>query len=183
MDELEKPLEARAAAKHALIAATRRVGDALPSFSAWLLGGLGAAFTLVLANIETVTRFIEITHIRFGLIIFLISLAVAVLATYLGTIVKAALGAQEDGDLLARRVYATGKAFDAQTFFSEYERGLLPHIRWIAGFQMRKAKAGDVVASARMIAKLSQVQALLVVAQSLLALLAIGGLAVGLKMQ
>ena len=48
---------------------------------------------------------------------------------------------------------------------------------------MEKAKSGDIVAGARMIAKLSQLQALLVAAQSILALVAVGGLAFGLKMQ
>lgn len=179
----EQPVTEKLAAQEALLAATRRVGDALPAFSTWLLGGLGAAFTLVVANIEKVSRFIEITHIRFGLIIFLLSLGVAVLATYLSTIVKAALGAQEDGEALGRRVGASSGTFDLSLFMSEYERGLLPPVRWIARSPMNKAKTGDTVAGARMIAKLSQVQALLVAGQSILALVAVGGLAFGLKMQ
>jgi hypothetical protein len=48
---------------------------------------------------------------------------------------------------------------------------------------MKKTKVGDVVAGARMIAKLSQLQALLVVLQGALAVVAIGALAFGLKMQ
>lgn len=59
----------------------------------------------------------------------------------------------------------------------------LPHIRWIACSSMNKAKGGDIVAAARMIAKLSQVRALLVFGRSILALVAIGGLAFGIKMQ
>lgn len=182
MPENEPPLSEKIAAQQTLLAATKRVGEALPAFSTWLLGGLGAAFTLVVANIEAVSRFIEITHIRFGLIIFLISLGVAVLATYLSTIVKAALGAQEDGEALGKRIIASAGSFDVSLFISEYERGLLPPIRWIARSSLNKAKDGDIVAGARMIAKLSQVQALLVAGQSILALVAVGGLAFGLKM-
>jgi hypothetical protein len=48
---------------------------------------------------------------------------------------------------------------------------------------MEKAKAGDIVAGARMIAKLSQFQSLLIVIQSILAIVALGGLAFGIKMQ
>jgi hypothetical protein len=183
MADHEPSLDEKTAAQQALIAATRRVGEALPAFSTWLLGGLGAAFALVVANIEKVSRFIEITHIRFGLVVFLISLGIAVLATYLSTIVKAALGAQEDGEALGKRMAASPCGFDVSLFMSEYERGLLPPIRWMARSSMNKAKAGDIVAGARMIAKLSQVQALLVAGQSILALVAIGGLAFGLKMQ
>ncbi len=100
MTDPRTEMNSRIAAQQALIAATRRVGDAMPTFSTWLLGGFGVAFSLVVANIEKVSRFIEITHIRFGLIAFLISLAVAVLATYLSTVVKIALGAHEDGEAL-----------------------------------------------------------------------------------
>ena len=179
----EPPLNEKTAAQQALLASTRRVGEALPAFSMWLLGGLGAVFTLVAANIEKVSRFIEITHIRFGLIMFLISLAVAVLATYISTVVKAALGAQEDGEALGKRIISSAANFDVSLFMSEFERGLFPPIRWLAGFSMNKIKAGDIVAGARMIAKLSQVQALLVAVQSILALVAVGGLAFSLKMQ
>lgn len=183
MADHEPPLNEKTAAQQTLLAATRRVGEALPAFSTWLLGGLGAAFTLVVANIEKVSQFIEITHIRFGLIIFLVSLGVAVLTTYISTIVKVALAAQEDGEAIGKRIIASAGSFDVSVFMSEYERGLLPPIRWIARSAMNKAKGGDIVAAARMIAKLSQVQALLVAGQSILALVAVGGLAFGIKMQ
>jgi hypothetical protein len=183
MTEKKAPIDERTAAKKSLIAATRRAGDALPPFSSWLMGGSGAALSLVVAKIETVSKFIAITHIRFGLIVFLISLGIAILAIYLSTIVKAALGAQEDGEALAKEIADTTEKFDALLYMTEYERGLLPPIRWIARSSMKKALLGDVVAGARMIAKLSQVQALLVVGQSILALLAVGALAFGLKMQ
>jgi hypothetical protein len=183
MENQEPPIDERTAAKKTLIAATRRVGDALPPFSSWLMAGSGAALSLVVAKIETVTKFIYISHIRFGLIVFLVSLGVAILATYLSTLVKAALGAQEDGELLGKEIGATDQKFDVLLYMAEYERGLLPPIRWVARSSMKKAMRGDVVAGARMLAKLSQVHALLVVCQSILSLLAIGALAFGLKVQ
>lgn len=176
-------LNAKTAAKQALLAATRRVDGALPTFSAWLLGGSGTVFSLVVTNLEKVTKFIEITQIRFGLIVFLLSLVVAVLATYLSTIVKGALGAEEDGDAIGKKLAESEAGVDLKVFLTEYERGLLPPIRFITRSAMNKAKSGDTVAGARMIAKISQVQALLVLSQSVLALIAIGGLVYGLKMQ
>jgi hypothetical protein len=176
-------MNSKIAAQRALLAATRRVSDGLPTFSAWLLGGFGAAFSLVVANIDKVSQFIEITHIRFGLVVFLISLTVAVLATYLSTIVKVALGAHEDGEAIGKQMVGTEGGMDVELFMTEYERGLLPPIRWIARSSMKKAKAGDFVASARLIAMLSQVQSLLVIIQSILAIAAVGGLAFGIKMQ
>ena len=108
----EPPINELTAAQKTLIAATRRVGDELPPFSTWLMGGSGAALALVAVNIGTVSKFIEITHIRFGIIVFLLSLAVAVVATYISTIVKAALGAQEDGEALGKEIGSTTKQFD-----------------------------------------------------------------------
>ena len=183
MPPSEQPLDARAAAQQSLLAATRRVSEGLPAFSTWLLAGLGAALSLVVANIDKVSKFIEITHIRFGLIVFLISLGVAVLSTYLSTIVKVVLGSLEDGEALGKRLAASPDPIDIDLFIAKFERGLLPPIRWFAHSSMNKAKSGDVVAGARMIAKLSQVQALLVASQSILTLLAVGGLAFGMKMQ
>jgi len=183
MTNRELPISEKAAAQQSLLAATKRVGESLPAFTTWLLAGTGAAFSLVVANIEKVSKFIEITHIRFGLVIFLISLGIAIIATYLSTIVKAAQGAQEDGEALGKKIAETTETFDVSLFMTEYERGLLPPIRWMARASMKKARSGDVVAGARMIAKLSQIQALLVVGHSVLTLVAIGGLAFGLKMQ
>jgi hypothetical protein len=72
---------------------------------------------------------------------------------------------------------------DVELFMTEYERGLIPPILWIARSSLSKAKTGDVVAGARMIAKLSQLQTLLVATQSILALVAVGALAFGIKMR
>lgn len=180
MREELPPINEYTAAQKTLLAATRRAGDAMSPFANWLLGGFGAGFALVLANIETVSKFIAVTHIRFGLLVFLGSLGVAVLGTYLSTMVKAGLGAQEDGELLGRTLQTE---FDLSLFIAEYERGLLPPVKWIARAQMNKALRGDVAASARMLAKLSQVHALLVVCQSLLALVALGAMAAGLRLQ
>lgn len=177
------PIDEHTAARRTLLAATRRVGDALTPFSAWLLGGFGLAFSLVLANIETVSKFVAVTHIRFGVLIFLFSLVVAVAATYLSTVVKAALGAHEDGLALADEILSLERDFDIDLYLAQYQRGLLPPIKWIARFQIEKARRGDAVAGARMIAKMSQIQALLVVFQSILALVAVGAMALGLKMQ
>ena len=181
MTEARRHFNERMAAQHALLAATRRVSGALPTFSKWLLAGFGAAFTLIVANIDTISKFVGVSHIRFGLLLFLVSLCLAIVSTYLGTIVNAAIAAQEDGEALGQRIIESEQPFNLELFTSEYERGLFPPMRWVAHSAMAKAKSGDVVAGARMIAKLSQVQALLVVAQGILAVFAAGALAVGLK--
>ena len=134
-------------------------------------------------NVDTVSKFISITHIRFGLLTFLGSLVTAVITTYLSTIVKAGLGAQEAAEQLGKEIAELSRKFDFALYIAEYERGLLPPIRWIARAQIKKAMNGDFVAGARLIAKLSQLQALLVLGQSVLAVVAVGAMAFGLKLQ
>ena len=174
---------AKIAAKQSLLAATRRATESLPKFSAWLLAGLGAAFFLLLANLDKATQFIDIQYIRFALLLFLLSLVIAVLTTYLTMMVKAALGAQDDGEVLAKAISDAGARVDSDVFVTEFLRGLLPPFRWLASSSIRKAKAGDIVAGARLAAKLSQTHSLLVVVQSIVALVAVGALAFGLKLQ
>ena len=171
------------AALQMLTLVTRRVSEGLPSFSGWLTAGFGAAFALVIANIETVSKFIYITHIRFGLLIFLLSVILTVLANYLSAIVKVALAAQDDGDAIGKSIAAQTTELDLSRILDEYRRGLLPPVRWIAESSINKALQGDIVAGARLIAKLSQVQALLVLAQGLLAIVAVAALAFGLKLE
>jgi hypothetical protein len=183
MADAPPPLNEFTAAQKTLLMATKHVGNALPLFCVWLMAGSGAALSLVIANIQTVSNFIEITHIRFGLVVFLLSLVCAVLATYLSTVTKAALAAQTEGEELGREIEASAIKFNLSLYMEEYERGLLPPVRWIAHAAMQKAMQGDIVAGARMISKLSQIQALLVLAQGVLAILALGGLAFGMKMQ
>ncbi|MFN9091771.1 MAG: hypothetical protein ACK5V0_09800 [Alphaproteobacteria bacterium] len=174
---------ATAAARRSLLATTQRVGDSIPSFSTWLLAGVGATFSLLIANLEKVTQFIDIGFIKVGMIAFVISLILAVVATYLAAVVKGALAAQHDAEELTKELIASGETMDVNTFILEFQRGLLPHVRGVSRRAFEKALSGDSLAGARLIAKLSQVQALLVAFQSLLAVLGLATIAFGLKMQ
>jgi hypothetical protein len=178
-----EPIDERTAAQVALLGATRSVSEALPTFSTWLMAGFGAAFALILANIDKVSLLIDIRHIRFAVLLFLASVVIAVLSNYLSVVVKAGLSAQVEGELLARRLKANVQPFDIEYFSTEYKRGLFPPISWIAHSAMEKAKRGDIVASARMVAKISQIQTFLVVAQGLLAVVAASAIAFGMKLQ
>lgn len=171
------------AAQLALLGATRSVSEALPTFSTWLMAGFGAAFALILANIDNVSQFIDIRHIRLAILLFLVSVVVAVFSNYLAVVVKAGLAAQAEGERLVKRLKSNSGPFDIELFSTEYKRGLFPPISWITQAAMERAKRGDTVASARMIAKISQVQVLLVVAQGMLAVVAAGAVAFGMKLQ
>jgi hypothetical protein len=102
----------------------------------------------------------------------------------IGAITRAERDREKQGRWKAgRNIVSSQRKFDLALYMAEYERGLLPPIRWIARAQMKKALSGDIAAGARMIAKLSQLQALLVVSQSILALVAVAAMVFGLKLQ
>lgn len=67
-------------AQRTLNAMTGRVSEAMSTFSSWLLGGFGATFALLLANIASVSQYVSISHIRFALFCFVAGLLLAIIA-------------------------------------------------------------------------------------------------------
>jgi hypothetical protein len=178
---MSQSIDARKAAALSLVAAASKVNEALSSFSGWLMAGIGAAFSLLLANVEKVSEFILASHIRYALLLLLVCLVISVFAKLLSALVSSALGSHEAGEVLAKEIASSGQIFDVNLYITEFERGLFPYQRWMARKTLDKAKAGDSVASARLIAKLSQVQAMLVLLEASLVIVAAGTLVCGLK--
>ncbi|WP_148415292.1 hypothetical protein [Noviherbaspirillum massiliense] len=181
---MEESIEVRNAQTMAiagLIVAARKVNESLGSFSGWLIAGVGGAFTLLLGSYETVSRFVCVSNIKAALLLLVIGLIVSIFARLLSAIVSSALGSHDASTALFKQHVQAGEKFDVARFISEFERGLFPYQRWVAQRTMKKALSGDIVASARLIAKLSQAQALLVLSEALLAITAAAALVSGLK--
>lgn len=183
MSQESKPLNEHDAASQSLVAAAREVNKSLRSFSEWLIAGVGVAFSLLIANVEKVSQFICASYVRTALLLLLVGLVISVMARLLSAMVSASLGSFKVGNALAKKITDSGRPFDVNVFITEFERGLFPYQRWLTKKSLTKAKAGDSVASARMIAKLSQVQAMLVLAEALLVIVAAGVLVAGLRIQ
>ncbi|OGB23733.1 MAG: hypothetical protein A3I66_15820 [Burkholderiales bacterium RIFCSPLOWO2_02_FULL_57_36] len=183
MSQEIKALNEHDAAGHSLVAAASKTNESLGPFSSWLIAGVGAAFSLLIANVDKISQFVCLYHIRIALLMLLIGLIVSIFARLLSAMVSAALGSREAGLGLAKQIQESGRPFDVKIFITEYERGLFPYQRWLARKSMDKAIAGDSVAVARMIAKLSQTQAILVLTETLLVAVAAGVLVVGLRTQ
>ena len=180
-DSIE-PIDERTAAQVALLTATRSVNEALPTFSTWLMTGFGAAFALILANIDKVSLFIDIRYIRCAVLLYLLSVVIAVITNYLSIVIKAGLAAHSESELLIKRLKVNTEKFDIELFMSEYKRGLFPPISWIAQNSFNKAKNGDKLVSVLLIARISQIQTFLVFTQGLLAVTAAIILASGMKL-
>lgn len=181
MEESKETRNARDMAIAALVVAASKVNESLGSFSGWLIAGVGAVFSLLLASFEAVSRFVCISHVRTALLLLVFGLVVSILARLLSAMVSSALGSHEAGTALGKGLIDAGEKFDLDIFITEFERGLFPYQRWVARRSMAKARSGDVVASARFVAKLSQVQALLVLGEAAFTIAAAATLVAGLK--
>jgi uncharacterized membrane protein len=168
-------------ATQSLLNAAKMTNQSLGSFSSWLIAGVGTAFSLLFANLDKVNRFVDFSYVRTALLLLVLSLIFSVLTRLISTIVSSALGAHEASAAFMSQFLASGKKLDLDVFIIEFQRGLFPYQRWIARRSMKKARDGDQVAGARLIAKLSQVQALLMLIEVSLSVAAATALVVGLK--
>lgn len=177
-------LNARVVARESLLLAAKKVNESLGVFSGWLAAGVGATFSLLLTNLDTVSRFVAVSYVRVALLLLVISLGFSVIAKLLSSIVSSALGSHEGTVTLIKKFQESSEQIDLNVFVFEYERSLFFYQRWIVRRSIEKAKAGDLVASARLVARLSQIHALIVIlGEAALAIAAAGMLVAGLKYQ
>jgi hypothetical protein len=162
-----------------LTRAAGRASEALDKFSGWMLAGFGAAFALVLANIQTVSKFVPVASLRGGALFLLVAIMVGVLQKYLASIVASAAAAGADGEALGQ-ANADGVKFTV--VFDQMELATLYPLRWAVKYAFRKAANGDVAVAGRMCFVVAQIQGGLVAVESVLALTAaamvVGALAV-----
>jgi hypothetical protein len=153
----------------------------LSTFSAWLMGGLGAAFALFITNIASVLSFISPSSLRWALLAFTASLLAGLLARFLSVMVTSGVTSNQVFSEHFAQTIRPEKPFAFRAFFVLFLRGLLQPYRCIAACTLDAVKSGDLMASAKFTAKTSQAQALLVLLQILCAITSICVLACGIK--
>ncbi|WP_460710565.1 hypothetical protein [Lysobacter terrae] len=153
----------------------------LSKFSAWLMAGLGAAFTLFLTNIDSVAKFFSSYSIRWALYWFTASLLLGMLARLLSVSVMSGLASNERIAKQLGDAIGSAERFVFPAFINRLLSGLLLPYRCIAWRTFKIAMRGDLMASAKFTAKTSQTQALLVFGQIVCATASIIALASGVK--
>jgi len=151
------------------------------SFGTWLLVGVGATYSLVLANLASVQQFVSLGSVRSGLLLLLTAVVLGVLQRWLGAIVGASSAAAEKADKIGRDLADQDINLDFQVLFREMERGTYYPAKWIVKHSFSKVMAGDIAASGRMSASIAQIQSFLVLAQVAVAIAAIATIACGVK--
>jgi len=137
----------------------------LEKFSGWLLAGFGAAFTLILSNIDSISKFITTEDIKNGVVFYLIALAAGVLQRWLASSIQASAMVSKEAEELGKN--AAGQ-FDPENIFSEIEKATFYPQKWLVQFQFNKVRNGDFAAPGRMQVTMTQIQGFLVLIQGIL---------------
>ncbi|MBY6106822.1 hypothetical protein KUW19_10085 [Ferrimonas balearica] len=137
--------------------------SSMDKFSGWMLAGAGAALTLVLSNIDTVSSFVPLSDIKLGVILFLVALALGVMQRWFTTSILAGSMVSDKAEELGRNA---PEEFDYNHVLLEMEKAILYPQKWLVQYQYNKVIAGDFAAPGRMQALLSQIQMYIVVIQT-----------------
>ena len=172
--------QANIAAGQLLIVAAQKVSASFDSFSGWLLAGFGAALALFIANLDTVSGYIDFSSIRCAASLFLLSAVLAVFQKLLAMFVAGGTAAGVAGAAMGKDLADRGIDLDIATFFEETKRALYWPGTVFASRAFNKAKSGDFAGPGRMYVKISQLQALAVLAQASLSLAAAAVIVCGL---
>jgi hypothetical protein len=176
----QEDLQAKILAGRLLTLGAGRASAALDQFSSWLLSGFGAAFALLLANIDPVSKHLAIASLRCALILFLVCLLLGVLSRLLAAVVAAGAGAAGEAESMGRDLAEAEIEVNFKTVFREAEKATYWPIRIAVASSFKKVEQGDFAASGRLQAKMAQAHSVLVFIEVILACGATLVLALGL---
>lgn len=155
-----------------LTLATQRVSSSFDTFSGWLVGGYGAALALFIANLDTASTFVSVASIKSAAFFFIASAILAVIAKLLAAFIAAGTTAAIEGAMLGRDLAEREVEIDLARFFTEAEKALFWPTNLLARQAFSKAQSGNFSGPGRMYTKVAQFQALVVVVQAVLSLVA-----------
>lgn len=155
-----------------LIVATQKVSNSFDTFSGWLAAGSGAAFALFIANLESMSKFVALGSVKSATLFFLVSGVLAVIDKLLASFIAGGTAAAIEGAALGKDLAERQVQIDVATLFAETEKALFWPGSWFARRAFSKAQAGDFAGPARMYTKVAQAQALAVIIQAVLSLVA-----------
>jgi len=153
----------------------------LSTFSAWLMAGLGAAFTLLVANIDSIVKYVAAHNFRWALLWFAASLLAGLAARFLSVVVSASLTSNAVLSERLPKAIQAAPSFSLPAFKHFYFSGLFLPYKCVANRTFAKVQRGDLMASQRLTAKASQLQAILVLLQIVCSTASILVLASGIK--
>lgn len=173
MSENDENILERVAANKLLLLLAKHTSSSLDKFSSWLLAGFGAAFSLILINIESIANFIHLTNIRSGFFLYLLALFFGVIQKWLNAIISPSCAASVESEEIGKNLVETKENADIEFLLNEIKNSTYYPAKWLVSWQYNKVLGGDLSAPGRMLGKLSQIQSYLVLIQAFLAIYSI----------
>jgi len=173
---MEGPTPEQELANRTLAAAARAVSAAILDFEKWLVAGYGAAIGLAVPKLSEIAATIGPGRLQVVMALLLLAVSLSLFVLFFGMQLAAGANTGDEIKRVMPEILAmaerAGRAVDVAAWRTEQAKGLW----WpaIAGFRWanRRTDVGDWAASGRLVAKLSQLQAYLVIVQILLGVLA-----------
>ena len=161
-------------AKLGLETTARAVSTSLTEYQKWLVGGVGAAIGLLLPKLHDLAVFIGDTRTVVVLALWCTSILMSVVSLLLGAQVLATTSVAPEMEKAWKPPAENSQAeASMEVMFNEMRRGLWWPALWGFDYGRRAMERGDHVAPGRLVARLSQIQAYLVIGQVLLILVSI----------
>jgi len=153
-------IEEQLLAANLLMAASSKSSASLDSFLGWFTAGFTAG-VLVLINQGDQFALVGNSALSQIIWLFLLLVTLTVLSKFLAAGVKAATDAHEVARKLAEDPGLD--MGDPKVVTKEVERALFAPLRWFAAKSLLKVENGDLVAPARLVTKMAQLQGIAVV--------------------
>lgn len=160
-----------------LSATTKIVMKALTNFSGWLMIGFGSAFSLLFANLDAVLKFVPLSSFRWGVIFLLASLAIGIFCRVFGAQIQASNEASAEMEKALKDLDTS--QINLGEYSKQFQETLFFWNRWFAKKNIAKVASGDYSAGQKLLARMSQLYALSVISQGILAICACGSILFG----
>jgi len=162
---LDPEIQAHNYLNQVLTISARTISNGLARFSGWMIAGYSAILAFLLVNSKSPDTLVLPSTVTVAVLIFLLALILHIVQRYMGTIVESSA---QVGDHV--RQLEPPEDLDIKMIVMELTEYVLWPLRNYTKRQMAKILEGDLAASGRMLAKMTQVQGLLVIAQLVLVL-------------
>ena len=144
-----------------------KVTEGLSKFASWLVGSFTAVLAFLLANLDTVSKFMPATTLGFAGKLLVGALAIHVIQRYLALLVAGSVASAKEAESLA-----FPEGLNMNSVMRQIESSTFWPARILVRNNFAKLQNGDFAAPGRMMATLTQIQGLLVVSQLVLVLYA-----------
>ena len=179
---MDKEIATKQATNALLLGIARVLSESHSAYATWLLAGFSAAFTLVLANMDIATKYIETASIKSALYVFLYSIGLAVIQKWINSVIQGGFKGGEEGNKVDIALAQNNMEIDQEFVLKEIEKATWYPARFLIKWQYNKVRQGDLLVVGRQQFKLAQLVGLLLLAQISFALyslwLIIGGIRV-----